>query len=226
MGGHKWSTLSGRRGLAATRNELDQEQQRLNERSEALGAALQAKDQQIADLVRQLTALQKSMVGREGEVEQLRAHIAATTSALQAERGRLDALTEEHRHERGRMEQRAHDQEKRLLEEVDRARQETKRLKLVQENESRQANQELASAQEQVQSLRVEVGALRSENAGLAREVLSAREDLRTAHSQQEQFRKDTTALLADLNSRIPKNVATAVPAAARRSKLKATPSR
>jgi chromosome segregation ATPase len=211
--------------LAATRNELDQERQKLNERSEALGAALQAKDQQIADLVRQLTALQKSMVGREGEVEQLRAHLAATTSALQAERERLDALTEEHRKERGRLEQRAHDQEKRLLEDVDRARQEAKRLKLMQANEGRQANQELAGAREQVQSLRVEVGALRSENAGLAREILSAREDLRTAQSQQDQFRKDTTTLLSELKARLPKNGAAAAPAASRRSKMKAKPS-
>ncbi|MFW2353907.1 DNA-binding protein [Hydrogenophaga sp.] len=213
-------------GLAATRNELDQEQQKLDERSEALGAALLAKDQQIADLVRQLTALQKSMVSREAEVEQLRVQIATTTSALHAERGRLDALTEEHRLERGRLEQRAHDQEKRLLEEIDRSRQEAKRLKLMQAGESRQANQELAGAQEQVQSLRVDVAALRSENAGLAREVLLAREDLRTAQSQQEQFRKDTTALLAELKSRVTKNVASAEPAAARRSKLKAAPSR
>lgn len=212
--------------LAAKRNELDQEQQKLKERSEALGAALQAKDQQIADLVRQLAALQKSMVAREGEVEQLRAHLAATTSALQAERERLDALTEEHRQERGRLEQRAHDQEKRLLEDVDRARQEAKQLKLLQANESRQANQELAGAREQVQSLRVEVGALRSENAGLAREILSAREDLRTAQSQQDQFRKDTTTLLSELKARLPKNGATAVPAATKRSKLKAAPSR
>ena len=208
--------------LAATRNELDQEQQKLKERSEALGAALQAKDQQTADLVRQLTALQKSMVGREGEVEQLRAHLAATTSALQAERGRLDVLTEEHRQERGRLEQRAHDQEKRLLEDVDRARQEAKRLKLMQANESRQANLELAGAQEQVQSLRVEVGALRSENAGLAREILSAREDLRRAQYQQDQFRKDTTTLLSELKARLPKNGAAAAPAASRRSNMKA----
>ena len=46
--------------LAAERIALDQEQQRLNERSEALGAALQAKDHQIADLMRQVTDLQKA----------------------------------------------------------------------------------------------------------------------------------------------------------------------
>jgi small-conductance mechanosensitive channel len=45
--------------LAAERAALDQLQQRLNERSEALGSALQAKDHQIADLLRQVTDLQK-----------------------------------------------------------------------------------------------------------------------------------------------------------------------
>lgn len=210
--------------LAATRNELDQEQQKLDERSEALGAALLAKDQQIADLVRQLTALQKSMVSREAEVEQLRVQIDTTTSALQAERGRLDALTEEHRLERGRLEQRGSAHEKRLLEDVDRARQHAKRLQLVLADESRKANQELASSKEQVQSLRVEVAALRSENAGLAGEILSARKDLRESQSQQEQFRKDTTALLTELTVHLPKKDAPVASAAARRPKLKITP--
>jgi hypothetical protein len=67
--------------LAFTRNELDQEKQKLNERSEALGAALHAKDQQIEDLVRQLTGLHKGMGVREGEIESLRTQLAATTRA-------------------------------------------------------------------------------------------------------------------------------------------------
>ncbi len=190
--------------LAATRNELDQEQQKLNERSEALDAALQAKDQQIADLVRQLSTLQKSMVSRETEVEQLRVQIGTTTSALQAERGRLDALTEEHRLERGRLELRASAHEKRLLEDLDRARQEAKRLKLTLSDEATKAAQAVAVFKDQVLELRLQVGSLQAENAGFAREILAAREALHTAHSQQEQFRKETTDLLADLSARLP----------------------
>lgn len=211
--------------LAAVRNELDQQQKKLNERAQALVATLEAKDLQIADMVRQLTALQKCMFTREGEVEQLRAHIAAQTRALQAERDRLDAVSKEHMLERGRLEQRASAHEKRLLEDVDRARQEANRLKQMLADQNKKASQELAGSQEQVQSLRVEVGALRSENAGLAREIQSAREDLRTAQSQQEQLRKDTTTLLSELKARLPKNGAAAAPAARRRSKMKAKPS-
>ena len=106
--------------LAAERVALDQEQQRLNERSEALGAALQAKDHQIADLVRQVTDLQKGLAGRDADIESVRTQHAAATQALQAERGRLNALNEEHRQERERLEQRASAQERRLLEDVDR----------------------------------------------------------------------------------------------------------
>lgn len=206
--------------LAAERVALDQEQQRVNERSEALGAALQAKDHQLADLLRQVTDLQKGLLGRDAEVESLRTQHTAAMQALQAERGRLDAQNEEHRQERERLEQRAAGQERRLLEDVDRARQELKRVTLLLADENKKAGKVLADSQEQVQSLRVQVSALSVENAGLAREILSAREDLQTAQSQQEQFRKDTTKLLVDLRTRLPKGDANAG-TPAKRSKTK-----
>ncbi len=126
--------------------------------------------------------------------------------------------------ERRLLEQRASVHEKRLLEDVDRARQEAKRLQLILANENKKASQQLADSQEQIQSLRLEVGVLRSENSVLAREMLSAREDLRTAQSQQEQFRSDTAALLAEFKAHLPKNEATAALPATRRHKLKAAP--
>ena len=191
--------------LAAERVALDQEQQRLNERSEALGAALQAKDHQIADLVRQVTDLQKGLAGRDADIESVRTQHAAATQALQAERGRLNALNEEHRQERERLEQRASAQERRLLEDVDRARQELKRVTLLLADDNKKAANSLADSHEQAQSLRVQVSALIAENAGLAREILSAREDLQMAHSHQEQLQKDMADLLVQLKARLPK---------------------
>lgn len=196
--------------LAAERVALDQEQQRLNERSEALGAALQAKDHQIADLMRQVTDLQSGLSSRDAEINSMRTQHAEATQALQAERGRLDALNEEHRQERERLEQRAAAQERRLLEDVDRARQELKRVTLLLADGNKQGAKALAASQEHAQSLRVQVSVLRTESAGLARELHSAREDLRTANSQQEQFRKKTTDLLANLKMRLPKDYANA----------------
>lgn len=191
--------------LAAERVALDQEQQRLNERSEALGAALQAKDHQIADLLRQVTDLQKGLAGRDAEIESVRTQHAAATQALQAERGRLNELNEEHRQERERLEQRAAAQERRLFEDVDRARQELKRVTLLLADENKKAAKTLADSHERIQSLRVQVSALIAENAGLARETPSAREELQMAHSHQEQLRKDMTDLLVDLKTRLPK---------------------
>ncbi|WP_236574449.1 DNA-binding protein [Hydrogenophaga sp. PBL-H3] len=190
--------------LATLRDTLEQDQQKLNERSEALGAALQAKDHQITDLVRQVTDLHKGLTGREREIESLRTLHAEAAQALQAERDRLNGLTEGHRQERGRLEQRASAHEKRLLGDLDRARQEVKRLTLLLADDNKKASKTLAGSQEEAQSLRVQVGALIAENAGLAKEILSARDDLRAAQSHQEQFRKDATALLADLKARLP----------------------
>jgi chromosome segregation ATPase len=135
----------------------------------------------------------------------VRTQRAAATQALQAERGRLDALNEEHRQERERLEQRAVAQERRLLEDVDRARQELKRVTLLLADENKKAAKGLADSHEQAQSLRVQLSALIAENAGLARETLSAREDLQIARSHQEQLRKDMTDLLVDLKTRLPK---------------------
>ena len=140
----------------------------------------------------------------------MRTQHAEATQALQAERGRLDALNEEHRQERERLEQRAAAQERRLLEDVDRARQELKRVTLLLADGNKQGAKALAASQEHAQSLRVQVSVLRTESAGLARELHSAREDLRTANSQQEQFRKKTTDLLANLKMRLPKDYANA----------------
>ncbi|HRN76394.1 DNA-binding protein [Ottowia sp.] len=206
--------------LAAERTALDQEQQRLNERSEALGAALLAKDHQIADLMRQVTDLQKGLAGRDADIESVRTQHAAATQALQAERGRLNALNEEHRQERERLEQRASAQERRLLEDVDRTRQELKRVTLLLADDNKKAAKSLADSHEQAQSLRVQVSALIAENAGLAREILSAREDLQMAHSHQEQLQKDMADLLVQLKARLPKGGAnTETPAT--RSKMK-----
>lgn len=198
--------------LAAERVALDQEQQRLNERSEALGAALQAKDHQIADLMRQVTDLQSGLSSRDAEINSMRTQHAEATRALQAERGHLNELAEEHRQERVRLEQRAAAHERRMLEDVDRSRQEVKRLTLQLVDETKNADKMLADAQEQAQSLRVQVGALSAEKTGLVREILAVRDDLRTAQSQQEQFRRDMTELLADLKTRLNRDGTNARP--------------
>ncbi len=196
--------------LAAERVALDREQQRLNDRSEALGAALQAKDHQIADLMRQITELQKGLKARDAELESMRTSHGTVTQALQVERVHLNELAEEHRQERERLEQRAAAQERRMLEDIDRARQEVKRLTLQLADDNKKGAKALAASQEHAQSLHVQVSVLRTESAGLARELLSAREDLRTARSQQGQFRRETTDLLANLKMRLSKDYANA----------------
>ncbi len=90
--------------LASMRIELDQEQQRLNERSESLGAALRSKDQQISSLLRQNDELQTGMAARESEIGLMRTQLAETMGALHGERDRLHEITEEHRQERGVLE--------------------------------------------------------------------------------------------------------------------------
>jgi chromosome segregation ATPase len=193
--------------LTADRLTLKHEQERLNERSEALGLSLQAKDHQIAALERQLTDLQAGVSRRDAELKSLSTQQAEASQALQVERSRLNAVNEEHRQERERLEQRAAAQERRLLEEVDRVRQELKRVTQLHAGESKKSAAELAASREDALSLRFQIGVLRTENEGLSRELLAAREDMHAAHLKQEQVRKETMDLLADLKVSLPKNV-------------------
>lgn len=196
--------------LAAERQALETDQQRLHERAEALTAALGAKDDQLGHLGRQLSDLQQTLAGRDTEMASLHAARAAMAQSLQTERERLRELAEGHRQERERLEQRATAHEKRLLEDVDRARQDVKRLSQQLADDNKKAAKALLEAQEQVQAQRLQVSVLGTENVGLARELAAAREEIKVVKLQQEQSRQDTAQLLMELNARLSREADTA----------------
>lgn len=105
--------------LEAARQELSQREAALSERSVALEHALELAKSQLRDQAAQL-----AKAGR--EMEQARSSLATLVQERDADRHQFDEQLRTLSQERERLEQRAAANERRLLEEVDRARQEVK----------------------------------------------------------------------------------------------------
>lgn len=190
--------------LAAERDVLAQDAQRLRDRTEALAAAMQAKDQQITNLARQLEEMQQTLALGNAEIEALRRSQAEQATAAQLERQNARAKDEEHRKERERLEQRATAQERRLLEEIDRARQDAKRVAAQWAEDAKKAAKTLADEQDRTKALEVQSSALQSENAGLTRELAVARDEIYAARTQNSELGRETAQLLQELRTHLP----------------------
>lgn len=138
--------------LRQEEERLRQEEQRINDRSNALELAVIAKDQQISDLGRQLQETQQRFVEHTESIAELRAEAMKLRHAADAERRSKEQRDEEHRKERERLAEQAVANEKRLLAEVDRARQEAKKLQQQIEADARTSAKALADGQEKLRS--------------------------------------------------------------------------
>ncbi len=190
--------------LAAERDALAQDAQRLKDRTEALAAAMQAKDEQISNLARQLAEMQQTLAQGQAETETLRRSLTEQAATAQSERQNARAKDEEHRKERERLEQRATAQERRLLEEIDRARQDAKRVAVQWTEDAKKAAKALADEQARAKALEVQSSALQSENTVLARELAVARDEIHTARTQNTELGRETAQLLQELRIHLP----------------------
>lgn len=195
-----------RQALELEKHALAQEKQRLLDRSDALNAALHAKDQQIADLLRQLADAQQLAGVAHAESDHWRTKHAHLETTLAAERQRVLSTEEEHRRERGRLEQRAVAQERRLLEEVDRARQEAKRLRQQYDDATVKATKALEAELTRANLLEVQLGSAQAENAGLARELTVARQDLQSTREHLAALSVQATQMLKEARTRLPRD--------------------
>ncbi|RLJ40059.1 DNA-binding protein [Acidovorax sp. 106] len=190
--------------LSAERDALAQDAQRLKDRTEALAAAMQAKDQQISNLARQLEEMQQMLALGHAEIEALRRTQAEQAAAAQLERQNGRAKDEDHRKERERLEQRATAQERRLLEEIDRARQDAKRVAAQWAEDAKKSAKTLADEQDRAKALEVQSSALQSENAGLTRELAVARDEIYAARTQNSELGREAAQLLQELRTHLP----------------------
>ncbi|QNP49000.1 DNA-binding protein [Diaphorobacter aerolatus] len=172
-------SLSQEAAVLQTQRELfDAEVQRFAERASALEAAMFAKDQQILQQARQLEETKQMLHAKTSEAEALRSDLAKQRIAMDAMRQFTQVKDEEHRKERERIEARATAQERRLLAEVDRARQTGKLAEAQLESQQKQTSRLLADSGERVRVLEDRLLIMQDEKAALLRDLLSVSERL------------------------------------------------
>lgn len=120
-----------RTALELQKAQLAREAQSFSDRQAALDKAADISRAHIIDLNARLTESHTRMARREGEIDELRVRLAAAATQSEADRRRIDDEVQRHTQERGRLEERATANERRLLGELDRARQDAKQARLA-----------------------------------------------------------------------------------------------
>lgn len=201
---------------------LAQETQRLADRSEAYDLAMQARDAQIAEMGRLVQELQQQLAGTQEMLAASRSESKQLRLAADAEHRRQEEMEVNHREERTRLEERAQAQERRLNAEVDRARQESKRLALKLEGDARESAKSLAATLEKVRVLEVLVGTLQAEKASLGRDLQASRDETKDLRAKLEQRSTEMFAILNELRDRLPTSDSVKPPVKTRKVRAKA----
>lgn len=183
---------------------LAQETQRLSDRSEAYGVAMQAKDAQIAELGRLVQDLQLQLASNQEMLATSRAESVQLRRAADADRRRQEAKDVEHQAERSRLEERAQAQERRLNAEVDRSRQESKRLALQLEGDNRKSAKSLSDSQDRARELEAHVGVLQTDKASLVKALQAARDETKALQEKFDERSNNMFAVLNELRDRLP----------------------
>ena len=130
-----------RSALEAREADLAHRKQVLNERQEAFDEALKLARRQVADLSGRLDESVSMRVKRDREIDELRSALADVEKNREAERRQSDEEGRKHADERGRLVERTAANERRMLGELDKERQETKRSQAALSEAERKANE-------------------------------------------------------------------------------------
>ncbi len=190
--------------LRSDQTELVQERQRLDDRADALALAMQAKDAQIAELSRQVQELQHNLGESVERLASAQSENSKARQAIDVERQISAAKDSEHQAERTRMEERTVAQERRLHTEVDRARQEAKRLAQQLESDNKRSMKSLADAIDRENQLGLLVGTLQSDNSSLLRELTAVRDERKGMQLKVDERSNDVLNVLNELRKRLP----------------------
>ena len=184
IAGQKLELMQQATELQAEREQFEAEKQRFAERASALEVAMFAKDQQILQLGRQLEELKHMLQAKTEEAELLRSDLSKQRIAMDAMRQFTQVKDEEHRKERERIEERATAQERRLLSEIDRARQTTKWTEAQLEAQQKQAAKQLLESEERAKALDDKLLSTQEEKAALVKDLLKAKDLLQKLQAE------------------------------------------
>ena len=165
-----------RAALELRETDVIHQKQVLKERQEAFDDALKAARIQVADLTQRLAESVVERGERDREIGQLRAAVIALEKHRETARQQSDEQGKKHAEERIRLEERASASERRMLTELDRERQETKRAKASLDEVQRAADASKGKLFLATQSLTDKLNESNAELA-LARQALSVSEE-------------------------------------------------
>lgn len=189
--------------LDQIREELGREKQRLDDRSEAYAVAMQAREAQIDELARQVHEVQQQLRSTQQRLESALAESGQLRQAADVERRRMELKEAEHQTERSRLEERSQLQERRLHAEVDRARQESKRLALQAEADGKKSSKALTDAVDRARELEEKIAVLQLQKADVARELELAREETKALLAKTDERSTELFAVLNELRDRL-----------------------
>ena len=127
--------------LEAREADLTHQKQALKDRQEAFDEALQLARRQVADLSSRLDESASLRVKQNREIDQLRAALADIEKNREAERRQSDDDGRKHAEERSRLVERSAANDRRMLAELDKERQETKRAQAALSETERKINE-------------------------------------------------------------------------------------
>lgn len=178
-----------REALKLRESELIQQEQVLAVKHEALEEALRAAMGKADDLISRLNQQQALTSKCEVEIETLRGKLAATENERDADRHRMDEDTARNTKERQKYEERAEATQRKFLEEIDRARQETKKIRKDAEISKNHFEAECKLLQQKIQSCEVELSKAQEFSSMQAIDLNSLREVLAASNIRSEEFR-------------------------------------
>ncbi|MDP2418595.1 MAG: DNA-binding protein [Hydrogenophaga sp.] len=188
---------------------LEDERRQLSLKTEALAATLEAKNQQITLFVSQLREVQQELSSSRHEVTRLKGLTDQMRGALDTARLRIDDLNEQNRKDRQQIEDRSVAQEHRLLEELDRVRQELKRTKLAATEEKRRSNASHADLTEKIGVLKLQLEQEAAQRTHLEAQLISTQAAVMAAESHVEKLEHEAAKKLPAPSVKINKGLAT-----------------
>ncbi|MDO8717555.1 MAG: DNA-binding protein [Polaromonas sp.] len=189
--------------LDVQKANLSREAQALSDRQSAVDQAADMARAHILELTSQLKESHTRMTRREGEVDEFRARLASAATQHEADRRRIDEEAQRHAEERVRFEERAAANERRLLGELDRARQGTKQAQLALAETERRSQAALKALELANQTLNDQLSQVQSDLQVMQQALVSANERSRELHDLLERDRTTTRDAFEQLNRRL-----------------------
>ena len=175
--------------LRVRENKLVQHEQVLAARHAALEEALHAAVNKAEDLVSRLNQMQALTGRREMEIETLRSRLAVVEDEREADRRRSSEETSQHAVERRRYEERSEAAQRKLLEEIDRVRQEAKKMRVDAQMSEKRVEADRSSLQQKIRSQEADLSRVQELAASQTAELNGLRQALAVSNFRSDELR-------------------------------------